>query len=242
MIGEMETDKRDRGRQSFAKKQAAERIERLSRRESTAGQRAYGASYTKFVRTMRLVLPLIAAGIVMVLFLWPGGREEAIMPVQENEARFKDHKIVKNELLNPEFESTDKKNRPYKIRADRAVQGEQNEDLIMLEKPVGVMTMENGSTLQVTSKAGAYRRDTERFFLTGDVDFIHDDGYRLRSAETHIDFRKKIAWTEKEVTASGPDVTILAMGMKADNEKGELVFTGPAKLVLDKGLGGLGGL
>lgn len=215
-----------------------ERIERLSRRDAP-GRNSYGAGYTKFVRTMRLVLPLVAAGIVMVLFLWPSGREEAIVPVKKSAADFKDQKITKNELLNPHFESADKKNQPYKISAARAVQGEANEDLIMLEKPVGVMTMQGGAKIEVTSQAGAYRRDTERFYLTGGVDFVHDKGYRLRSEETHIDLRGKIAWTEKDVQATGPDMSIDAKGMKVNSESGEVIFSGPAKLILTKGLDGL---
>lgn len=217
--------------------QAAERIERLSRREISA--QAYGEGYTKFVRTMRLVLPLIAAGIVMVLFLWPSGRDEAIVPVSKDKSTFKEQRIAKNELINAQFESADKNNRPYKISAARAIQGEKNQDLIMLERPVGVMIMENGIKIQVTSATGAYRRDTERFFLSGQVDFVHDRGYRLQSEETHIDLRGKIAWTEKDVQATGPDLSIDAKGMKANSETGEVVFSGPATLVLTKGLDGL---
>lgn len=234
----MNTD-RNRQKQPSASAQAAsdQRIERLSRREPPA--QAYGAGYTKFVRTMRLVLPLIAAGIVMILFLWPAGRDEAIVPVAQERTMLKDQKIAKNELINPQFESADKKNNPYKISAARAIQGEKNEDLIMLEKPVGVMTMEGGAKIEVTSLTGAYRRDTERFFLSGQVDFLHDKGYRLRSEEAHIDLRGKLAWTERAVQATGPDLSIDAKGMTANSETGEVVFSGPAKLVLTKGLDGL---
>ncbi|MCL4678381.1 MAG: LPS export ABC transporter periplasmic protein LptC [Alphaproteobacteria bacterium] len=234
----MSTD-RNRQNQSSASVQAQseQRIERLSRREPAA--KTYGAGYTKFVRTMRLVLPLIAAGIVMVLFLWPAGRDEAIVPVAQERTMLKDQKIAKNELINPQFESADKKNNPYKISAARAIQGEKNEDLIMLEKPVGVMTMEGGAKIEVTSLTGAYRRDTERFFLSGQVDFLHDKGYRLRSEEAHIDLRGKLAWTERAVQATGPDLSIDAKGMTANSETGEVVFSGPAKLVLTGGIDGL---
>ena len=215
----------------------AQRRERLSRRDVSAG--VYSASYTKFVRTMRLVLPLLAAGIVIVLFLWPSVDDEAIVPVRQDQDMLKSQTITKNELTNPHFESADKKNNPYTIRAQRAVLGETNENLIMMEKPVGEMMLEGGAKVRVTSNTGAYRRDTERFYLSGDVDIEHDKGYTLKSQETHFDLRAKLAWSDKDVSATGPDLLIVAKGLKADNDQGTLVFTGPATLTLDKGLEGL---
>lgn len=215
----------------------AQRRERLSRRDLST--EAYSESYTKFVRTLRLVLPLLAAGIVMVLFLWPAGDEEAIMPVRQDKDMLKGQTIAKNELTNPYFESADQKNNPYTIRAVRAVMGEKNENLIMMEEPEGEMTLQNGAKVRVTSRTGAYRRDTERFYLSGAVDITHDRGYTLKSEETHFDLKAKLAWSDLDVTATGPDVSIAAKGLKADNDKGTLFFTGPATLTLDKGLEGL---
>ncbi|MBK6895892.1 MAG: LPS export ABC transporter periplasmic protein LptC [Alphaproteobacteria bacterium] len=222
---------------NFSPQSDAQRRERLSRREVSA--EVYSESYTKFVRTLRLVLPLLAAGIVMVLFLWPAGDEEAIIPVKQDKEMLKGQNVAKNELTNPHFESADKKNNPYKISALRAVMGEKNENLIMMEQPVGEMRMENGAKVRVTSRTGAYRRDTERFYLNGAVDITHDRGYTLKSEETHFDLKAKLAWSDVDVTATGPDVSISAKGLRADNEKGTLLFTGPATLTLDQGLEGL---
>ena len=148
-------------------------------------------------------------------------------------------KIAKNELLNPKFESMDNKSQPYQIVAQRAVQGETNKDLIMLEQPVGVLTMKDGVEVTVTSKTGAYRQDTERFFLEGEVSLQHGGGYILKSEEAHIDLQKNLAWSEKDVSGSGPDMTIAARGVQANGETGEIVFSGPAKLTLAKGFGGV---
>lgn len=217
------------------------RMARLSAR-SEAPRAISG--YTHFVRFMRLALPLAAIGVVTVLFIVTGGDNARIVPVQEPssaEDNVKDKKIAKNELLNPEFESRDKKNQPYKITASRAVQGEINKDLIMLERPVGVMTMQDGEKVTVHSLTGAYRQDTERFFLEGGVLMEHAQGYSLESEEAHIDLKKSFAWSEQPVKGNGPDLHIDASGMRANGETGEIVFVGPAKLVLKDGLQG-GGL
>ncbi len=196
-----------------------------------------GSAYTRFVRITRIVLPLIALGIIVVLFSVKDVENTMISPIKNEGNSSEDIKqaVTRNELLNPEFVSSDKKKQPYKITALRAIQGEKNKDLIMLEKPIGTMVLTNGNSVRMTSKTGAYRQDTERFFLEGDVFLQHDQGYSLQSSEAHIDLNKSYAWSEKDVMGKGPDMAIEAKGMQADGESGNIVFSGPAKLTLDKG-------
>ena len=213
------------------------RLERLSRRVDHSAET--NAGYTRFVRAMRLALPSAALILLTVLFVDTGVNEATIAPMEEGEAPMvKDKRIAKNELLNPKFESRDKENQPYKITADRAIQGEVNKDLIMLERPVGVMDMGAGAQVQVVSDTGAYRQDTERFLLEGAVVMQHSDGYTLNTEEAHIDLKRNFAWSEKDVLGIGPDMVIDAKGVRANGETGEVVFAGPAKLVLEKGFEG----
>ncbi len=216
----------------------SERMERLIRRDRDA---LSPVRYTAFVRMMRLALPLAAAVVIAFLFIRPGVDEQVIVPIEEvaQSPEIKDQEIAKNELLNPKFESTDNKNQPYSIVAERAVQGETNKDLIMLEKPVGVMTMKDGVEITVQSKTGAYRQDTERFFLEGDVSMVHGGGYTLESEEAHIDMQKNFAWSGQDVQGKGPEISIAAKGVHANGETGEIIFTGPAKLILEKGFEGI---
>lgn len=214
-----------------------ERAARLTRRDDAQAPRTV-TGYSRFVRVMRLALPLAAISMVAVLFVVTGGDKTAIVPVSEPK-EMPDKKVAKNELLNPVFESRDKKDQPYKITADRAVQGEANKDLIMLERPIGVVTMEDGAQVKVRSNAGAYRQDTERFFLEGGVFLEHAQGYTLKSEEAHIDLQQNYAWSEKDVQGRGPDIAIDARGVRANGKTGEILFTGPAKLVLSEGFEGM---
>lgn len=214
------------------------RMERLSRRDGNTGG---GEGYTRFIRSMRLVLPLVAVGVTAVLFLRSGDEDQLVISPQESEfvEDVKARDVARNELLNPKFESTDKKSQPYEITADRAVQGEKNKDLVMLDRPVGRMTMSDGDVVHVHSETGAYRQDTERFFLEGQVSIEHVQGYVLTSSEAHIDLKQNLAWSEKDVQAIGPDMKIDAQGVRANGKTGELVFQGPVKLVFDKGFEGV---
>lgn len=212
-----------------------QRAERLVRRDDVPRE---VMGYSRFVRIMRLALPLAAIAVVSVLFIVTGGENTAIVPVAQTQ-EMPDKKIAKNELLNPEFESRDKKNQPYKITAARAVQGEANKDLIMLERPVGVMTMQNGVQVKMHSNTGAYRQDTERFFLEGGVFLEHAEGYTISSEEAHVDLKQNFAWSEMAVHGTGPDISIDATGVQANGKTGRILFTGPAKLVLSDGFEGM---
>ncbi|PCI54877.1 MAG: LPS export ABC transporter periplasmic protein LptC [Alphaproteobacteria bacterium] len=214
------------------------RLERLSRRDTV--HVANAAGYTRFVRVMRMALPLAAVGIVTILFIRTGVEDKLIVPIESDKPEIQMQNIAKNELLNPKFESMDKKNQPYKITADRAVQGEKNKDLIMLDRPIGVMTMKDGIQVRVHSDTGAYRQDTERFFLQGGVFMEHADGYTLSSEEAHIDLKQNFAWSDKDVQGQGPDLLISAKGVRADGNTGEIIFVGPATLVLESGMDGVG--
>jgi len=212
------------------------RMERLSRRERGSGSTR---SYSKFVRIMRLALPLAAMVVVAILFLRPGVEDASFVPLDAKTPRIEQENISRNELINPTFESRDKKNNPYKITAERAVQGESNKDLIMLERPIGVMTLDDGVKVQVVSDTGAYRQDTERFFLQGKVFLEHEEGYSLRSDEAHVDLKENFAWSEKDVLGKTPDLSIEAKGVHANGKTGEVIFSGPAKLTLNQGLEGV---
>ena len=213
------------------------RLERLARRENVHVANAVG--YTRFVRIMRMALPLAAVGVITILFIRTGVEDKLIVPMESDTPEVQMQNIAKNELLNPKFESMDEKNQPYKITADRAVQGEKNKDLIMLDRPIGVMTMKDGIQVTVHSDTGAYRQDTERFFLQGGVFMEHADGYTLSSEEAHIDLKQNFAWSDKDVQGQGPDLLISAKGVRADGNTGEIIFAGPATLVLESGVDGV---
>ena len=209
-----------------------ERRERLS--QPPTARKIYNQSYSKFVRWMRLVLPLMALVIVAMLFTWTGMEEEIAIPLQQQAAQQKD--IGKNELLNPRFESTDENKQPYTVTAKRAIQSEEDEKLVILERPVADMLLNTGNWIAVEADKGAYHQETQKLFLEGHVRLFHDEGYQMETAKLHVDVAKNLAWSDNDVYGQGPAGTLEAKGLKADNETGRVVFVGPARLVLNSAI------
>lgn len=194
------------------------------------GARTFNARYSVFIRRARIILPLAALSIIAIVFTWNMMGKDAIAP---RPAETKDgQSITKNELLNPRFDSVDADGQPYSITAAKAVQGENDDKVILLEKPLADLTTKGGSWLAIDADNGAYNQQSQHLLLKGNVNLYHDQGYNLKTAELDVDMDKEYAWSNKAVQAQGPMGLLDAQGLKADAKAKTLIFNGPAKLVL----------
>lgn len=208
----------------------AERRERLAQ-AGGRGPTVFNPRYSLFVRRMRLVLPIISLIIIAVVFSWSSMNDAGTIPTAEDAKA--PQTIGKNELLMPRFESTDTKEQPFTITAKRAIQGRENEDLVILEEPVADILLSGGDWVAIEALQGAFRQDNQQLMLRGKVNLFHDKGYRLETEELHIDLQKSAAWSEKDIYAQGPAGTLNAKGLRGNSADNHLVFNGPAKLVLN---------
>lgn len=200
----------------------------------TSGERRkVGKVYTRFVRVMRYVLPLLAIALTIIIILWEDmgsqvdkAGQERLMPEVE-EAR--------GELLNPQFDSTDSAGRPYRVSAARATQDQANQRAMKLETPQAIIQMDANTAINGSAQSGVYEQEAGRLFLSGSVHLNHGDGYDLKSEELRVDLKTGQAFSDLPVRVTGGMGTIDARGLEADNERGLIVFKGPAKLVLVDG-------
>jgi len=185
-------------------------------------------NYSRFIRWARLILPIIAVSIITIVLTWDNTTQDIKAIKQEGNAPT----IGKNELLNPRFESKDKKDQPYTITAKRAIQGETNDNLIILEQPLADILLNSDHWLAIKAKQGAYRQDTNRLLLTGDVQLFHDAGYQMNTEELNVNMETNDAWSEVDIYGQGPRGEIEAKGVDASSTNQTLKFTGPAKLTI----------
>lgn len=209
------------------------RLLNLGRRKRPRINRRYSA----IVRSLRLVLPLVALIIVTIVIAWPR-MDETLAPIPRDDI-IAQPSIGKNELINPHFESTHSDQQPYVITADRAVQSQKEESLILLEQPKADVTMAGGDIVHARSERGAYRQDSQILVMDENVLLKHDTGYQLRSERMTVSMRDQTAWTDLPVDGEGPSGTLQATAMNANNATGKIIFSGPAKMIIlqtEKGL------
>ena len=189
--------------------------------------------YSRFIRKLRFILPLVALGMTVVVLTWDEAgqrmtpmKKEDLIPASEN---------IQNELLKPVFNSVDEKNQPYTITADRAVQDRQNPDIVELDKPSGTLKQTGGDTLEATAARGIYEQKSQKLNLNGDVEIDYSDGYKLSTEELRLDLETQKAYSGQNVHVEGPSGTLEATGLDGDAETGAVIFTGPAKVILQSG-------
>lgn len=208
--------------------EAQKRLAKFSRKQSQTV--AKSNQYSNTVRKLRLILPMVAIAIIAALLTWP--TQERNISILQEEQKESLQNIRKNELSAPRFESVDEKNQPYTLTADKAVQKPDDENIMLLTKPLGDLLLNSGSWVAIKAEDGTYWKDVEKLLLTKNVRLFHDDGYEMTMAELHIDLKTHTATSKTPIKGHGPAGTIEAKGLAGDNTQGILTFTGPAKLVL----------
>jgi lipopolysaccharide export system protein LptC len=217
----------------------ASRPERLTRMAGTREVRPGNPYYTRFVRTLKLVLPLIALALVGMVMAWP--KMNTIPPVPSSTPPAQ-QQVNSNELLHPRFQGEDSKNQHFVVTADRAIQSARDPDVLLLDQPRGHYVLTNGTVLDAEAVKGAFRQHAQRLLLEEKVVLHQNQGYIMRTERLMVDTGTKRSWTDLPVRGDGPAASIVATGLQSDNENGTLIFTGPATLTLKQGMGGLKGL
>lgn len=207
-----------------------ERLTRLS--QDKENRKNHSPFRTKTIRYLRLILPLMAIALIAVILTWDNSEPVAPTDTQLLEDRQSNRRIQQNELTAPRFESVDNKNQPYTITAKRAVQNDSDENLVILEKPFADMLMKSGNWVALEAAAGLFNQDEQRLILDGNVQLFYDKGYTMQSPQLHINLKSKQAWSDKDIQINGPAGTLVATGMEANQTDENLIFHGPAKLVL----------
>lgn len=192
--------------------------------------------YSRFIRRLRLILPMMALALGVVVLTWK------LMEDRQTEAIATGLPLPamgRNELINPRFESRDEKGQPFTITAARALQDSTRTDLVVLQEPHGEMILGEGDILRIQADKGAFSQDAQRLVLNENVELSTDLHYVLNSASLHVDLAQGHAWSDDAVAGHGPAGTLHAAGMRAQSAQEHLIFVGPARLVLTDTGGGL---
>ncbi len=198
----------------------------VSDRDSTVN-----TGYTRFVKYMRFILPFAALTLTVIVLTWPEMDNKVTVIPKEDIAP--QTEIGENELVNPHFKTTDAQQQPIDITAIRAIQNQENPNLIKLDKPNADLKMKDGSTIQIKADRGIYEQEVEKLFLEQNVQIHHGSGYTLFAEELRINMKTQEAFSDKTVRIKGSKAEINAKGLEGNMKEGILIFKGPATLTLN---------
>ena len=187
--------------------------------------------YSLFVSFMKVVLPAAAAGLVLLVAVWPQftniGKRFAL-----SISDLKIDDVDSLTMVNARFDGHDSKNQPFSITADEAKQATGASDKVALTLPKADITLKSGNWVALTARDGIYDRKQETLELKNDVNLFHDDGFELRTQSALVDLKTGVAEGSDPVDAQSPYGTLQSEGFRVEERGARIFFTGKSELLL----------
>ena len=196
--------------------------------------------YSRMVRLLKILLPLIAGVLVVLAVMWPHlnrvRQQLSGQAIPASEAILQDNLQVQME--NARFIGADGKERPYTITAVRAIQLEGAPNApkrVRLEEPQADITLADGTWLALTATTGFFQTSDNRLDLNGAVNVFHDKGYEIVTTAASVDLDAGTARGREPVHGQGPFGLLKGEdGFEILNGGEVVIVKGRSKLIIDQ--------
>lgn len=182
-----------------------------------------GRAYSRFVALSKVMLPIIALGILAALVAWPSFRDTGVQSQPDGREL---------EMMKPRYVGLDSENRPFSVVAEEAVRSSTEPSVMDLVAPEAELTRSDGTWVTIHAERGRYNEQTGKLLLIGQVNLFHDQGYEFLTDEAHVDTRLGNAWGDLPVTGQGPLGELFGNGFRLYDSGKTIVVTGRAHLNL----------
>ncbi len=185
--------------------------------------------YSRIVGSLKLILPISAACILLVLVVLPN--------VNGSNAEPKKLSAIDATMVSPVFTSHDAQNRPYEVKADAAKQQPNAAGVTDLSNPKASIDLNNGTKLDAEGKGAVYNEKDGTLNVQKGVVLRHSDGTTFTTDEARIDMNSKNAEGNKPVLLQGNFGEVRGEGFKAIDGGKTIIFTGQSSATLKMGAG-----
>jgi lipopolysaccharide export system protein LptC len=209
----------------------------LGTRRRRSIERSDTMRYSRFVGRAKLVLPSIAASLIIALAAWPYV-SVGLERLKINFPKLDITQLRDQKMINPRYSGVDKEKRPFTVSADAGRQnGDQttpDEALVALDGPKADLLTKEGAWVVVTGDTGIYQAQTHFLDLFGHVTLFHDKGYEFKTSSARVDLDAGTAEGHEPISGEGPSGTVSGEGFRALQKGDIVIFTGKNHLVLDR--------
>ncbi|MBC8241742.1 MAG: LPS export ABC transporter periplasmic protein LptC [Alphaproteobacteria bacterium] len=185
--------------------------------------------YSRFVGMMKLLLPVLALGLMVAVVIWPNEFSETT-GFHLSYAAPEDGSAVDLVMLQPRYLGTDARNHPFVVTADRAVQDPNDQRLITLSHLQADMSMADGQWFTILADTGIYHQLRQHLRLQGAINLFSDQGYEFNASVIEIDLNIGRATTDLPVRGQGPFGSLRADRLMIEDFGQRLYFQGNVKM------------
>lgn len=185
------------------------------------------AGYSSLVSWLKKLLPSLALGVLLVLFILPNANQPHIKPKKI---------VTANATMQaPVYRSRDKDNRPYTITGDSAQQHPETPNQTDIKNPRAILELQGGQLLHGEADNAHYDQTSGMLDVDGHVVLRRDDGVRFTTERAHIDVNKQNANGDVPVLLQGNFGEVRGEGFYSSDNGKVIVFTGHSTAILHSG-------
>lgn len=212
------------GRLVPAGEQAVPQRSRLDSWEIRSRQRADSTvGYSRFVRIMKVMLPIIAVSLVVLVVIYSAnGRDETIKITAKDLREITQDRA----LVSPKLTGTDGRGQPFTVTAKGASIEPGKARKMTIEDVQADITMQDKSWLQVGAVEGILDVEGKTLDLNKTINIYSDRGYECHTDTARYDFGAGVLKGTTAIKCQGPLGVITANRFEGLKDPGILKFMG----------------
>jgi lipopolysaccharide export system protein LptC len=177
---------------------------------------------SRFVRVMKVALPLAAVAMVMAVIAWPQMRAQD--PGFRISYTSVDMGQVEPSMATARFHGTDRDKRPFRVTADTATQDPSERGKVLLDHLTADLTTKDGTWLSLSALSGIYWETRRQLSLAGDLSMFTERGYEFHGHSAEIDFTAGTLKSDQKVWGQGPFGLLNANGLRILESGDRILF------------------
>jgi lipopolysaccharide export system protein LptC len=159
--------------------------------------------YSRFVRIMKVMLPLIASSLIVLVVVYSSGGRDAGRKIAIEGQRIDD---ITNDrqLVSPKLTGTDGRGQPFTVTAKGATQAPGKARRMTIDEVTADITMQDKSWVQVGAIKGELDVEGKTLDLTNSINIYSDQGYECHTEAARYDFGSGLLKGDAPIKCQGP--------------------------------------
>lgn len=179
--------------------------------------------YTRFVRIMKVMLPITALSLIVLVVVYSTARETGTISITPQELNELTHD---RELVAPRLSGTDGRGQPFSVTAKGASLQPGKTRRMTIDEVKADITMQDKSWVQVGAVEGVLDVEGKTLDLNKTINIYSDRGYECHTETARYDFGKGLLKGEHPISCQGPLGLITGQRFEGLRDPGVLKFMG----------------
>lgn len=181
-------------------------------------------AYSRFVRIMKMMLPIIALSLVVLVVVYSSnGRDSSTVSINPHDLN---DLTQDRALVSPKLTGTDGRGQPFTVTAKGATLAPGKAQRMTIEDVKADITMQDRSWVQVGAVEGLLDVEGKTLDLSKTINIYSDRGYECHTEAARYDFGSGLLKGEKAIKCQGPLGIITAERFEGLRDPGILKFMG----------------